>query len=172
MAITISAKISKQAKRDTIIAFIRSNGNCVFCEMLRNKIVPFNNQFEREHLMADKDDSKMLLACSACNQAKSTQTILQFCYGQENVVTSIIDKLSILVTENQIALTGKAISQLTCENSAETKMPLSTSEMKWLIDVDTRIDKLPIGTVIHASHDWINKLNKCYDLTDCQVYIK
>lgn len=172
MAITISAKISKAAKTATIIAFLRSNGICVFCEILRNKIVPFNNQFEREHIFADKNDSKMLLACSACNQTKSTQNLLQFCYNQENVVNAIVAKLETNFSNDEIENAGKIISQLTSENSATSGIPLSTSEMKWLLDADTRINKLADNTVIHASYDWIKKLSKVYDLSNCQVYQK
>lgn len=172
MAITISAKISKTAKTATIIAFLRSNGICVFCEILRHKIVPFNNQFEREHIFADKDDNKMLIACSACNQTKSNQDLLQFCYNQENVVNAIVSKLETNFSDAEINTAGKIISELTSENSAKSGIPLSTSEMKWLLDADTRIAKLADNTVIHATNDWINKLTKVYDLSNCQVYRK
>lgn len=172
MAITISTKKSKEEKRYTKIAFLRSQGICQFCLIIRGKMVKYNNQFENEHMFADKNSAKMLVACSACNQQKSSQNLLSFCFDNSDFVNALESLLTLEFTENEIEFAGLEISRQTSRNSAESGFPLSESEMKWLCDADTRLTELNDNTVIHAKNHWIEKLSKIYDLSNCLVYVK
>jgi hypothetical protein len=172
MAITITAKKSLDKKRETILAFLRSDAICVFCFEKRGRIVKFNNQFENEHVISKTDDSKQVIACSACNQQKLSQDVLTFCYGNEETVNRIMARFDRRFTESEIEQGGKLISQLTSENSAETGHALTTSEIKWLCDKETRIDNLATGTVIHATNEIIEKISKVYNLSNCEVHYK
>ncbi len=157
--------LNKNRKQtDLAVAFLRSNGICVYCG------ISYDLTFEFEHIYTNKNDANALLSCGLCNRAKASKSLLDTLRGNIERANKLISLLELNFSDSDIFNTIQFLSLETVRILHSQNRALGTSDMRFICTPNGRLSELPNGLKIDATKRELQLFQKYYSLDNLDVY--
>jgi hypothetical protein len=161
--------LNKNRTQENIaLAFLKSNGHCVYC----NTAYAVNTDFEFEHPIQSlaNDDSKALIACARCNRNKAKKSVLNVFRGDAEKTAKVLNLLDLQFSKSDVLDTIKMLAETAIKSAISENRALTGSELRFICTPNARLTELPKGLKIDGTPNELAKVNRIYDLRECDVY--